>query len=110
MALPKFPTPVDYELQQNAFEDFLQSYKTTDALEVTEESHLDVDGTSDEYDFMDDVVDAGGNSRPRGRRDPKHKYMDLLQNIADRRQDHIYIDLDDLDEVSKWRFRCGLRD
>lgn len=49
---------------------------------------------------MDDADEENGSrSRPR-RRDPKRKYMELLQDIADRKKDHLYIDLDDLDEVN----------
>lgn len=59
------------------------------------------DSTSDEYDFMDDVEDSDGNTRARQppRNRPKQKYMNVLQEVADRKRDHIYIDLDDLDEV-----------
>ena len=57
---------------------------------------------SDEYDFMDDEDDGNAAQRSRRqerRRDPKRKYMQLLQDIADRKASHITIDLDDLDEV-----------
>ena len=51
---------------------------------------------------MDDVEDSDGNTRARqSSRKPhaKLKYMNMLQEVADRKRDHIYIDLDDLDEV-----------
>lgn len=100
MALFNFTAPVDYAVQQSAFEDFLASFKSTATTDALEDPQIDSDGTSDEYDFMDDVVDGQGQ-QSRRRRDPKRKYMDMLQNVADRKRDHIYIDLDDLDEV-RW--------
>ena len=50
---------------------------------------------------MDDVADGNGTSRlnRRTRRDPKRKYMDMLQQVADRHVSEICIELDDLDTV-----------
>ena len=93
-----YRAPVDYEQQQAAFEDFLSSYKTAGTSEDSTNGHADGDGTSDEYDFMDDAEDGEGQ-RSRRRGEPRAKYQELLQEIADRKRDHIYIDLDDLDEV-----------
>lgn len=42
---------------------------------------------------------AGQRSRTRQPRS-KAKYMNLLQDVADRKVDHIVIDLDDVDQVS----------
>jgi len=49
---------------------------------------------------MDDVDGANGQRETRGNRtgDPKHKYMHVLQQIANRKQDHLTVDLDDLAE------------
>lgn len=49
---------------------------------------------------MDDVNGANGQ---RGNRtgDPKHKYMHVLQQIANRKQDHLTVDLDDLAEYEQ---------
>jgi len=84
-----------------AFEDFLQNYKspTTD-LEALEDLNLDGDGTSDEYDFMDDVA-GGKEARHRGgqAKEPKRKYMEMLQKVTDRQLDEVTIELDDLDNV-----------
>ena len=62
--------------------------------------HIDEDGLSDEYDFMDDA-DTGDGARRRDRSTggPKKKYMAILQDIADRNTTQVLIELDDVDEV-----------
>jgi DNA replication licensing factor MCM7 len=70
--------------------------------------NIDEDDFSDEYDFMDDDDDEGQESRRRARaqaKQPKLKYADLLQKVADRFEDEITIDLDDLAKVPTTR-RC----
>jgi DNA replication licensing factor MCM7 len=62
--------------------------------------NLDEDGLSDEYDFMDDADGDNAAQRTRRReRHPKLKYMKVLQDVADRKQSHILIELDDLEAV-----------
>lgn len=107
MALLQYPAPVDYEAQLNSFKDFLQHFKTfesaseTAATEAIEDLRIDGDATSDEYDFMDDADDETGEQRPAGRRrrEPKLKYMQVLQDVADRERSDILIELDDLATV-----------
>jgi DNA replication licensing factor MCM7 len=63
--------------------------------------NIDEDDFSDEYDFMDDD-DEEGNTRREARSQakiPKLKYKDLLQKVADRYEEEITIDLDDLAKV-----------
>ena len=70
--------------------------------------NIDEDDFSDEYDFMDDDDEEGQNARRQTRaqdKTPKLKYMDLLQKIADRYEDEITIDLDDLATV--WETSAG---
>ncbi|KAI9751884.1 MAG: Mcm2-7 hexameric complex component [Candelina submexicana] len=98
--------PVDYQAQQSAFEDFLQTFKSSSsateasATNALQDLNIDEDDLSDEYDFMDD---ADGDTGTRARRtaektrDPKRKYMALLQDVADRYKSEITIELDDLD-------------
>ena len=84
-----------------AFEDFLQNYKsTTTDLDALEDLNLDGDGTSDEYDFMDDVT-GGKEARQRNgtSREPKRKYLDMLHKVADRKISEVTIELDDLENV-----------
>ena len=90
-----------------AFEDFLQNYKSTatdlEALEdlnLEDLNHDDRDDTSEEYDMMDDV--AGGKEARHANKfkAPKRKYMDMLQEVADRKVDEVCIELDDVDNVS----------
>lgn len=64
--------------------------------------NIDEDDFSDEYDFMDDENEGGQNARREARlqaKQPKLKYAELLQKIADRFEEEITIDLDDLAKV-----------
>ncbi|KAL1968521.1 hypothetical protein VTN77DRAFT_1731 [Rasamsonia byssochlamydoides] len=111
MALLQYPAPVDYAAQQEAFKDFLKHFKSFEsaseaaATEAIEDLHIDGDRTSDEYDFMDDAEDGEGaqtsGRTARRRREPKHKYMQMLQEVADRERSHILIELDDLETFEK---------
>lgn len=69
--------------------------------------NIDEDDFSDEYDFMDEDDDEAQNARRRIRsqaKEPKLKYMDILQKVADRYEDEITIDLDDLAKVRmRWK-------
>lgn len=108
--LLQYRAPVDYEAQQEAFRDFLENFKSSEsasedtAAAAIDGLHIDGDGMSDEYDFMDDA-ENGETSRSRResqtRRD-KRKYMASLQDVADRVKSNILIELDDLDLVSKF--------
>ena len=108
MALLQYPAPVDYTAQLDAFKDFLTHFKSFQsaseaaATEALEDLNLDGDGTSDEYDFMDDIAEETGGvpRRSTSRREPKLKYMQILQDVADRERTQIIIELDDLDTVS----------
>ncbi|PSS12809.1 hypothetical protein M430DRAFT_20724 [Amorphotheca resinae ATCC 22711] len=102
MALLQFRAPVSYEDHQAAFEEFLQTFKTspTSALaNALGDMNIDEDDFSDEYDFMDDDDEEGRDARRKERsqaKQPKLKYVELLQKVADRYEDEITIDLDDL--------------
>jgi hypothetical protein len=64
--------------------------------------NIDEDGLSDEYDFMDDEDEGGADDRRQARlqaNQPTLKYMELLRKVADRYEDEITIDLDDLAKV-----------
>lgn len=89
-----------------AFEDFLQTFKSapTSALaNALNGMRLDENNWSDdEYDFMDDEDEDGENARRSARvqsKQPKLKYMELLQLVANRYEDEITIELDDLAKV-----------
>lgn len=121
MALLTLRAPVDYAAQQSesraliptdnanakpaAFEDFLTGYKSTATdLEIPSNAlqglNIDGDNTSDEYDFMDDAIAAKEKQRPTGAaKGPRRKYMDQLQEVADRKRDEVLIELDDVDNV-----------
>lgn len=109
MSLLQYPPPVDYSAQLNGFKDFLKGFKTFQssseaaATEALEDLNIDDGQTSDEYDFMDDVDETNGaNARgARRQREPKLKYMQILQDIANRDTSNILIELDDLSVFEK---------
>lgn len=69
----------------------------TDALEGL---NIDEDGISDEYVMVDDERNGAGSvQRPGQSRDPKKKYMHMLQRVADRQLSEVTIELDDLQNV-----------
>lgn len=93
-----------------AFEEFLSNYKSTQtdldtaATDAFQDLNIDGDGTSDEYDFMDDVAGGKEARRPLGQPpEARRKYMDILQKVADRQLNQVTIELDDLDNVSLLR-------
>jgi len=103
MALLNYKAPVDYEAQLDAFRGFLNKFETSktaqdEAVEAIDGLNLDGDHTSDEYDFMDDVAD--GAQRDTSRRPTKRKYIDMLQEVANRDRSQVLIELDDLKEVT----------
>lgn len=112
MALLKYRAPVKYGVQREIFQEFLQTFKTSEstnesaATEAIDNLRLEEDDFSDE-ELMDDGND-GSNERRR-RAEPRLKYADLLQKIADREIDHIVIELDDLDSVSYCNCHTDIR-
>nr|OQO23366.1 hypothetical protein B0A51_08040 [Rachicladosporium sp. CCFEE 5018] len=97
MALLQAKFLVNYEEQQAAFEDFLKNFKSssTETEDALEDLRLDGDGSSDEYDFMDDAEDGATRTRaPRTK--SKAKYANMLQDVADRKRSHVLVELDDL--------------
>ena len=81
--------------------EFFRTYKTIsdETTEGLRDLHINED---DEYDFMDESDDGEAAQRTgRGRRNPKTKlkYMQMLQDVAERKGSNILIELDDLDSV-----------
>ena len=55
---------------------------------------------------MDDVTnEKEGRQRPGRYAEPRRKYTDILQKVADREADEVTIELDDLDNVSNSEIR-----
>ncbi|KAF3016185.1 Mcm2-7 hexameric complex component [Neopestalotiopsis sp. 37M] len=102
MALLQARNYVDYEAQQNAFEDFLVHFKTSPQESITHaigQISIDEDDLSDEYDFMDEDDNAAHEQRRRqkaAKRQPKHKYAELMQQLSNREVDEVLVDLDDI--------------
>lgn len=75
--------------------------KTTSAADALQQMNIDDDDFSDEYDFAESDEEAQ-EARRAARKEasrPQHKYMDILQKVANREEDEITIELDDLAEV-----------
>lgn len=85
-----------------AFVDFLKHFKSSssEAAEQLEGLSLNGNGDSDEYDMVNDADDPAPDATQRRNRHSKLKYMEVLQDVADRIQTEILIDLNDLDAVS----------
>jgi hypothetical protein len=110
MALLQYRYVVDYAAQQAAFEDFLENFKTSPQDTITHaigQISIDDDDLSDEYDFMDEDDNAHEQRRREkaAQKQPKHKYADVMQKLANRAIDEVLIELDDLASV---RFLCSL--
>lgn len=83
-----------------AFVDFLQNFKSssTEAADQLENLNLNGDGDNDEYDMIDDSDNPAPNANRRRTR-TKAKYVEMLQDIADRTRSNVLIDLNDLESV-----------
>ena len=103
-SLPVFAVDVDYDEQLDRIKDFLHNGKA-----VTTQSRLADDGDDDDeaaaeedaaLDIMlggvDIDVDAIDGGRRRKTTRSGYKYRDALQRIANRQQDKIIIDLEDI--------------
>ncbi|KAF4555305.1 DNA replication licensing factor mcm7-like protein [Elsinoe fawcettii] len=102
MALLTHRALADYEAQQTAFSDFLQNFKATssaDTADALQDLRLNGDAESD-YDFMDDA-EGGAQQNGEARQGSKHKYVKMLQDVADRRISNILIELDDVELFEK---------
>lgn len=104
MALLQYRNIVDYEAQQAAFEDFLERFKTSPQDTLTHaigQISIDEDDLSDEYDFMDEDDNAQELRRRQkaSQKQPKHKYGELMQQLADRTSDEVLVELDDIASV-----------
>ncbi|KAK5990414.1 DNA replication licensing factor mcm7 [Cladobotryum mycophilum] len=95
MALREFKAPVNYQTQQEALEGFLKDFKTSPETTITTalgNITIDEDDISDDYDFMDEDEQTGG---------------DMLQQLADRVTEEVEVDLDDL---ATWEQQEGMGD
>ncbi|KAH9860413.1 hypothetical protein J1614_011744 [Plenodomus biglobosus] len=101
MALFHTNAPVNYDEQEGAFVDFLKTFKSssTEAADQLESLNLNGDA-DDEYDMVDGDDDPAPNGT-QSRSKSKLKYMNLLQDIANRVRDEIQIDLNDIEAYEK---------
>lgn len=69
--------------------------------------NLNGNGNDDEYDMVDELDDpAPGSQRNRP---SKLKYMNILQDVANRGRSDILIDLNDLEAVCRACWRSGAK-
>ncbi|PFH58259.1 hypothetical protein XA68_13976 [Ophiocordyceps unilateralis] len=99
MALREFKAPVNYQAQQRAFEDFLNSFKTSPEHTITTaigDITIDDDDLSDDDELMHDDNNGAGPRRKEQRSAPRHVYKEMMQELADRKINEVMIQLDDL--------------
>ncbi|CAF9915392.1 MAG: Mcm2-7 hexameric complex component [Gomphillus americanus] len=92
---------INYAAQLSAFEEFLSDFKesasTSEAAAAEALGGLNLDENEDDYDFMEDAPEQNEQrTRNTQKTSPRKKYMEILQNIADRKSQEICIELDDL--------------
>ncbi|KAF1929552.1 DNA replication licensing factor CDC47 [Didymella exigua CBS 183.55] len=100
MALLTEKALVNYEEQEAAFVDFLKHFKSssTAAEEQLERLTLGGNANDDECDMADDSDGPAPSQRARR---SKSKYMDMLQDVANRVRSDILIELNDVDAVRR---------
>lgn len=70
------------------------------ATHALQSLNIGEDNISDEYDFVDDMDETDANgAHDTSRRNPKEKYVVMLQKVANRELSEICIELDDLSTV-----------
>ncbi|KAK2750186.1 Mcm2-7 hexameric complex component [Myotisia sp. PD_48] len=95
MALFPLRLAVNYEDQKEVFKEFIKTFKSSEsasessATEAIQGLRIDEDGDHDQTS----VDDGGANS--------KLKYMNILQDVTDRKTNHILIELDDVDKFAQ---------
>lgn len=102
VCVPRRKTPwTQLTAHAGAFIDFLKTFKTssTEAADQLEGLNLN-GGGEEEYDMVDDSDDPAPN-RTQTRNKSKLKYMNHLQDVANRERDEIQIDLNDVEAVSR---------
>lgn len=70
------------------------------AMDALQGLNIDEDADSDDFVMVDGELNGRGARRKPGQyEDPKKKYMNLLQQVADRQISEVKIELDDLKAV-----------
>ncbi|KAF2725429.1 MCM-domain-containing protein [Polychaeton citri CBS 116435] len=97
MALLREKAIANYEEQQAAFKEFLENFKSSSSETEDALGDLRLDGsTPDEYDMVDDFNED--NAAQSRRTKSKTKYLNMLQDVANRTSLQITIELDDLQQ------------
>jgi len=90
-----------------ALQDFLTSFKSAPdeiatALGKVTINDADLDDNDDDNDGDDnDAMDQDGPGPRHGRTAPRKKYVEMMQQLADRKIDEVMIDIDDVAQFEK---------
>lgn len=119
--LPVIKTGIDYRVEREKIDDFLQKFKgVVPSSKEQRMGLLDVDDSDDEDAGVESDVESeldemdlgtGGSSSQRSIRASARKggnglkYMEQLQRIANREQNSLVIDLNDVVKVSRMLLR-----
>jgi len=107
--LPVIKTGIDYHVEREKIDDFLRKFKgivpsnkeqRMGMLDVDDSDDEDAEDLEDEMDGMDIGSSSGGRAGPR-KGGNGLKYMEQLQRIANREQNSLVIDLNDIAKVSR---------
>ncbi|TGZ83115.1 putative DNA replication licensing factor Mcm7 [Ascodesmis nigricans] len=98
-ALPVVKIDIDYNAQQEAFEDFLKTFKTITDVEIPRDAfsnlHIDDENVFEETPRRRTTRSGRGGATQGA---PKLKYLEQLQQVANREREAVVIDLADLKE------------
>ncbi|KAI5795294.1 MCM2/3/5 family-domain-containing protein [Geopyxis carbonaria] len=102
MSLPVINIDVDYDAQQEAFQDFLKGFKSSSSEEVARNALSNLN-MHDDVELNDTPHRMTRGARHQATQAPKIKYMAQLQEVANRERDAITIELEDLKEYEETR-------
>ncbi|KAH7401946.1 MCM2/3/5 family-domain-containing protein [Phaeosphaeria sp. MPI-PUGE-AT-0046c] len=103
MALLTTGAPVNYEEQESAIIDFLNTFKSSSTDAADQLQNLNLGGNDDdhEYDMVDGEDDPAPNGAGAQAGKMKLKYLNQLLEISNRERDQLIIDLNDLEAYEK---------
>ena len=108
--LPVIKTGIDYHVEREKIDDFLRKFKgivpsnkeqRMGMLDADDSDDEDAEDLEDEMDGMDIGSSSGGGGASGRKGGNGLKYMEQLQRIANREQNSLVIDLNDIAKVSR---------
>ncbi|OAL06715.1 DNA replication licensing factor CDC47 [Phaeosphaeriaceae sp. SRC1lsM3a] len=103
MALLTTSAPVNYDEQESAIVDFLNTFKSSSTEAADQLQGLSLGGNEEEqeYDMVDGEDDPAPNGAGARGGKMKLKYLNQLLEISNRERDQLIIDLNDLEAYEK---------